>query len=129
METIKGYDDLPKTETRWGSYSVILNKVGENNCTKVKILQIKEGKNISYQKHRHRSEGWLVLKGVGVFILEGKRKMITKGHYLEVAPGQLHTVKAITDLVILETQQGSICEEEDIQRIEYDWNKILEKAE
>lgn len=112
--------------TRWGAFYSVFHKIDGNRHTKVKILTIDEGKNISYQMHNHRAEVWQVTKGGGTFVLDGKFQTIVAGDVVHIPQGSWHAVKAGdgTDIEIVEIQYGDKTEEDDIVRIYYDWLDI-----
>lgn len=84
---------------------------------KIKLLSFKAGKGISYQKHNHRSELWLFLKGKGKMKM-GKSVYFQKikGESHLVPRGQWHQFTADKDTLVLEIQFGGNCSEKDIVR-------------
>ena len=82
-------------------------------------------KNISYQYHNHRNEDLIILDGNGEIIIDGKIKKFNRGDKITVKIGAKHSIRANTLLEIVEVQYGYLCEEEDIVRLENDWNKII----
>lgn len=108
-------------ETRpWGHFEVLAEGP---NC-KVKLLVIKPGKRISYQYHKHRLEHWVIIQGVGNFILDAKNTSVEPGMFFSIQPEQLHRIHntGSEDLIIIETQLGK-CDESDIVRIDDDYNR------
>lgn len=99
-------------ERRWGDYAI----VAREHDSLVKKLFLREGKSISYQKHLHRDEVWVVTTGKGELMLDGELLAISSGDTIKIKRGQKHSVKAITDLNITEVQLGEILSEEDIER-------------
>ena len=83
-----------------------------------KHLLVKQGKHISYQRHQHRREVWVVIDGEGELVLDGVTKTITRGDIVNIERGQKHKISAITPLHIIETQIGDILTEDDIERFE-----------
>ncbi|TKI93614.1 cupin domain-containing protein, partial [Bacillus cereus] len=77
-----------------------------------------------YQYHNMRSETWTIIKGRGVFILDGKLSEVTVGDILKIPPKAKHAIKAISDLEFIEVQIGSKLIEEDITRISILWSEI-----
>lgn len=116
----------PMYEKRqWGEYKVLDYKVsvdGENCLTKE--LVVLPGKNLSYQKHNHRTEMWTFVKGEGILILDGVPQKVTRGDIAYIKPQMMHAIKATTELHIIEVQVGDELTEEDIERFEYDWSNI-----
>jgi len=52
----------------WGRYKVL----EETERWKVKRIMVKPGQRLSYQKHLRRKEHWLVVRGEGVVVLDGR---------------------------------------------------------
>ncbi len=122
-------EQRPMTEKRqWGGYEVLdfrsFKDEGEDHVddhSLTKHLFIKSGKHISYQLHHHRTETWVIVKGDGVVILEGKEKAVHRGDTIVVPLDVKHAIRALTDLHIIEVQVGDELTEEDIERFEWDW--------
>lgn len=109
-------------ETRWGSWEV----VHENQVhgVKTKVLNIKKGMNLSYQRHFKREEVWFIAEGWGVFADDVGFKMIEEGDHFTVPLESWHSVRAMSDMKIFEVQIGSETVEEDIERMFMDWEEI-----
>lgn len=110
-------------ERRWGTYRVLDDSYyadGRHSLTK--SITLKEGKNISYQIHHHRSETWTFVEGEGIFVLDGKEQIVKAGDTVVVPVEHWHAIKAITKLTFIEVQSGNPLVEEDIERTEYNWN-------
>lgn len=124
------YDNVmrPMSEKRrWGSYKVldlVTNSDGEQVLTKK--MKIKEEANFSYQYHYKRSEVWTIIEGNGLFIQDDEIKKVAAGDVLIIPIGSKHSLKALSELSMIEVQIGSELVEEDIFRIEKKWDKILE---
>lgn len=125
-DKLKDYvvDQRPMYEKRlWGEYQVLdyrIEQDGQNYLTK--HLIIKPGKHISYQQHKHRSEIWTFVDGTGKVIIDGETRVIERGETAYIRPGVKHAVKADTELHIIEVQIGDELTEEDIERLDWDWN-------
>ena len=100
----------------WGWYDEI--DAGER--FKVKRIVVNPGASISLQKHHHRAEHWVVVRGTAhvtqgdeVRLLgENESTFIPLGHVHRLAnPGKL-------PLEVIEVQSGSYLEEDDIVRYE-----------
>ncbi|TCZ80775.1 cupin domain-containing protein [Paenibacillus albiflavus] len=120
------FDNRPMyEERRWGWYRVLdFTKYSDTKEVLTKRIGVTAGKNLSYQKHYHRSEVWTIIKGKGLFVLNGKILKIQEGDVLQIPAGALHGIKAITDLEFIEVQAGSELIEEDIVRIFMEWEDI-----
>ncbi|MEM7096804.1 MAG: mannose-1-phosphate guanylyltransferase/mannose-6-phosphate isomerase [Pseudomonadota bacterium] len=100
----------------WGSYEGI----AEGDRYQVKCIKVNPGAALSLQMHHHRSEHWIVVKGVArvtrgedVFTLgENESTYIPRGeiHRLE-NPGKL-------PLELIEVQVGAYLGEDDIERFD-----------
>jgi mannose-1-phosphate guanylyltransferase len=100
----------------WGSF----DSVDEGDRYKVKRITVNPGARLSKQKHHHRAEHWVVVKGIArvfrndeIFDLhENESVFIPLGaiHYIE-NPGNI-------PLDIIEVQSGSYLGEDDIVRFD-----------
>lgn len=116
-------DSRPMTEKRiWGEYEVLDYRGGKNgaNHSLTKHINIAAGQHISYQRHLHRSETWVVVEGNGEVILDDKVITVHRGSTIVIPLGAKHAVRAESDLHIIEVQIGDELTEEDIVRIDYD---------
>ena len=123
---LKGFvaDSRPMYERRgWGEYKVLdykLHEDGQNSLTKELIIS--PGQYISYQRHQHRTEIWTFTEGVGELILDDVVKRVSRGDVAIIKPKMKHAIKAVDgELHIIEVQIGDELTEEDIERLEWDW--------
>ena len=113
----------------WGSYLVLdYINLSDKETELTKRLHIDAGKGISYQRHAHRDEIWTIADGEGYFVLNGERQRGSRGDVLIIKAGNLHAIRAIKPLIIIEVQLGNPLVEEDIERFDFDWDKIFEGA-
>ena len=105
----------------WGKFEILV----DSDCCKVKKITVKAGSRLSYQYHFKRSEVWTVVKGVATLTLNDEISMHTYGHTIIIPQGTKHRVenKGQDDLVFIEVQHGSYFGEDDIVRIEDDYNR------
>ena len=110
-------------ERRWGTYRVIdVSTYSDGTQSLTKSLTLKAGKGISYQLHNHRSEVWTIAEGKGEFVLDGKRRPVSRGDVLDIPVGHKHALRATTeDLTFIEVQLGKPLIEEDIERFGWEW--------
>ena len=109
-------------ERRWGEYKVLdYNQYDDENKSLTKHLTIRAGKSISYQKHNHRDEIWTIVDGIGELLVDGHVRNVRRGDVAYIVKGQLHAMRAITDLQFIEVQIGAELAEEDIERFEWEW--------
>ena len=129
-EQIKHYVEKLTTrpmyeERRWGTYRVLDDVVypdGRRSLTK--SITLRPGKNISYQIHHHRSEVWTCVEGEGIFVLDGKERLIKYGDVMVIPVEHFHAIKAITELTFIEVQLGNPLIEEDIERFDWKWSDL-----
>ena len=116
-------ESRPMYEKRyWGEYRVIDSRVfGDDRCALTKELVIAAGKQLSYQRHTHRSEIWTVVDGEGEIVLDGRVIPAITDTVIHVRPMQMHAIRAFRDLHIIEVQLGFPLIEEDIERFGNYW--------
>lgn len=112
----------PMYERRcWGEYKVLDYKRHGDSNTLTKELVITPGQHISYQRHRKRTEIWTFTEGAGELIIEGKVTAVGRGDTAVIRPGTRHAIKAVTELHIIEVQMGDELTEDDIERLDWNW--------
>jgi mannose-6-phosphate isomerase-like protein (cupin superfamily) len=104
----------------WGSYEVL----SEGSGYKVKRIIVKPNQRLSYQYHHKRQEFWVFVEGFGQFTLNDETFTIKDGDSVFIDTKDKHRIECLgeRDLVFIETQYGE-CEEEDIVRIQDDYNR------
>tara|TARA_E500000178_G_C17017295_1_gene753683 strand:- start:469 stop:819 length:351 start_codon:yes stop_codon:yes gene_type:complete len=112
---------LEKDERPWGRYFVIQD---ESNY-KLKRIEVEPGQRLSYQYHNKRSETWVIVLGEATVIIDGNSKKYQVGETVLIPQGSKHRVENQKDLllVFIEIQTGSYFGEDDIVRIEDDYNR------
>ncbi|MBW9221290.1 mannose-1-phosphate guanylyltransferase/mannose-6-phosphate isomerase [Methanothermococcus sp. SCGC AD-155-M21] len=105
----------------WGSYTVL----EESMFYKIKRIKVLPGKKLSYQLHHHRSEHWIVVKGMAKVVVEDKEYFLRNGESTFVKSGLKHRLEnpGIIPLEVIEVQIGEYLGEDDIVRIEDDWGR------
>jgi mannose-6-phosphate isomerase len=113
---------MPTVEERpWGWFETL----GSGESYLVKRLCIRAGQRISLQRHRHRLEHWVVVSGNGLLHCDGEDLEARPGSTLLVPCGAIHRACAGSeDLVIVEVQRGVELREDDIERLEDDYQRI-----
>ncbi|MGG4407200.1 sugar phosphate nucleotidyltransferase [Niallia taxi] len=129
-EIVSDFENRPMyEEKRWGWYKVLDHiKFDSGNEVLTKKIGIKAGRNLSYQYHNKRNEVWTIIKGEGVFALNGNMKVITTGDVIQINSLDYHAIKAITDIELIEVQNGTELTEEDVVRVLLNWNDIEEEC-
>jgi cytidyltransferase-like protein len=110
----------PKSERQWGYYRVLHDVPG----MKVKELTVDPGKSLSMQKHKLRSEFWIVSEGKCIVNSKTKNgyalpsKELVKHQEFNIPVTEWHqlTNPFDTPCKIVEIQYGEQCIEEDIER-------------
>lgn len=105
----------------WGEYTVLL----DTDRVKVKRIIVSPGRRISLQKHRYREEHWVCIDGSGVVTLDGAHIPVTRTVEVHIPSGAVHRLEnsGTEPLVIIETQIGSYFGEDDIIRLEDDYQR------
>ncbi|WP_204602035.1 phosphomannose isomerase type II C-terminal cupin domain [Paremcibacter congregatus] len=105
----------------WGYYKVLEN----TSHRKVKTIHVTPGKRLSLQKHRHRSEYWLVAEGCGLVEVNDKELLLEPGNSIAIPQDTTHRVTNVgkEPLVFVEIQVGDYLEEDDIIRLEDDYGR------
>jgi mannose-1-phosphate guanylyltransferase/mannose-6-phosphate isomerase len=100
----------------WGWY----DSVDEGEHFKVKRVQVNPGASLSLQMHRHRSEHWIVVKGIAEIINGDKVLELKENESTYIPAGQTHRLSnpGKHPLEIIEVQTGSYLGEDDIVRFE-----------
>ena len=113
---------MSKLEERpWGSYEVLL----DTNITKVKQIIVKPGQRLSYQYHDKRAESWTLVQGLGLITIDDTAIEIGAGNSFFIPEKAKHRIANIgeEDLIFIEVQLGEYFGEDDIVRIEDDYNR------
>jgi len=105
----------------WGSHTSFINEQG----FKVKQLNVQSGGVLSLQKHEHRSEHWVVVKGQATVEINSKISEVNSGEYVFIPLQSIHRLSnnQKEELVVIEVQCGEILEESDITRYEDNYGR------
>lgn len=117
-----GLTEIHRTAYRpWGGYSSVLN--GER--FQVKRLFVKPGKKLSLQKHHHRAEHWVVVRGTAEVTVDGTITVLSENQSIYLPLGCTHRLAnpGKIDLELIEVQTGSYLGEDDIIRIEDEFGR------
>ncbi|MFC1798910.1 mannose-1-phosphate guanylyltransferase/mannose-6-phosphate isomerase [Thermodesulfobacteriota bacterium] len=100
----------------WGAYEGI----DISSRFHVKRITVNPGSILSLQKHFHRAEHWIVVKGIAI-VTKGDDKFLLKEDESTYIPlGETHRLEnpGKIDLELIEVQSGSYLGEDDIVRFE-----------
>ncbi len=105
----------------WGRFYVI----HDESDYKIKRIEVDPKKRLSYQFHQKRSETWVIIKGFGKITIDGIVKNYNSGETILIPKGVKHRIENLGDdeLIFIEVQTGSYFGEDDIVRIEDDYNR------
>ena len=104
----------------WGSFE----KFNENERCTVKLLYIKPGLRLSLQYHNKRKEFWKIINGSGIVEVQDRKTTLSEGDNIIIPSGAKHRIKASdSGCTVLEISYG-IFDEDDIVRIEDDYDRI-----
>jgi mannose-1-phosphate guanylyltransferase/mannose-6-phosphate isomerase len=100
----------------WGSY----DSVDAGPRFQVKRLTVKPGAQLSLQKHRHRAEHWVVVRGTARITRGEDIFLLGENESTYIPAGTLHRIEnpGTDALQIIEVQSGSYLGEDDIERID-----------
>jgi len=110
-----------KVHRPWGWY----DSIDEGGRFKVKRIQVKPGASLSLQKHHHRAEHWIVVKGTAE-ITNGERVLLlTENQSTYIPLGEVHRLAnpGSIPLEIIEVQSGGYLGEDDIVRFEDNYGR------
>jgi mannose-1-phosphate guanylyltransferase/mannose-6-phosphate isomerase len=110
-----------KVHRPWGSYQSVDN--GDRH--QVKRIIVKPGGRLSLQKHHHRSEHWIVVRGAARVTVNELVKTVHENESIYIPIGAVHRLEnpGKISLELIEVQTGSYFGEDDIIRIEDDYQR------
>ena len=114
--------ELPATVQKpWGSYTTLKQEDGYQ----AKRIIVAPGQKLSLQYHYKRAEHWLVTQGKAIVQIGDEEFETLAGEYRYIPLGEKHRVTNISDvdLIFIEVQIGDYLGEDDIVRIEDDYNR------
>jgi mannose-1-phosphate guanylyltransferase/mannose-6-phosphate isomerase len=100
----------------WGNYEGI--DLGDRY--QVKRITVYPGQILSLQKHFHRSEHWILVKGTALVTRGDDEIMLVEDQSTYIPLGTIHRLEnpGKVDLELIEIQTGSYLGEDDIVRLE-----------
>ena len=108
-------DHHTTTHRPWGQFTNIFVE----KTFQVKELVVNPGAILSLQKHKYRSENWVVVEGKANVTLNKKKVVLNKSESIFIPQGAVHRIenRQKSVLKIIEVQTGSYLGEDDIIRI------------
>ena len=117
IKNLKNYDKRP-----WGEYFVI----NSSNDFKIKKIVVSINERLSYQYHEGRSETWVIIQGKAQVTINDEIFYKEKGDTIVIPKKAKHRIQNISsnELIFIEVQTGDYFDEDDIVRIEDDYNRV-----
>jgi mannose-1-phosphate guanylyltransferase/mannose-6-phosphate isomerase len=110
-----------KVHRPWGWY----DSIDDDQRFKVKRIQVKPRGSLSLQKHHHRAEHWVIVKGTAEITCGDKTILLSENQSTYIPLGEVHRLAnpGNIPLEIIEVQSGSYLGEDDIVRLEDDYGR------
>src|SRR5438445_2629087 len=114
-------EDHLKVHRPWGSYQSVDN--GDRH--QVKRIIVKPGSRLSLQRHHHRSEHWIVVRGAARVTVNDVVRTVHENESVHIPMGAVHRLENPGKILLelIEVQTGSYFGEDDIIRIEDDYRR------
>jgi mannose-6-phosphate isomerase-like protein (cupin superfamily) len=105
----------------WGWYQTM--DLGDR--FRVKRIVVTPGKKLSLQKHHHRAEHWVVVRGTAEVTRDGEVLTVRENESVYLPFGCVHRLAnpGKIPVELIEVQTGAYLEEDDIVRIEDDFGR------
>ena len=100
----------------WGWY----DSVDAGERFQVKRIGVKPGASLSLQKHHHRAEHWIVVRGTAEVTRGAETFLLSENQSTYIPIGEVHRLRnpGKMDLEMIEVQSGAYLGEDDIVRLE-----------
>ncbi|WP_261869360.1 cupin domain-containing protein [Psychrobacter sp. JCM 18901] len=105
----------------WGWYQ----SIDESERFKVKRICVQPKASLSLQKHHHRAEHWVVVKGTAEVLCDDQTMLLSENQSTYIPLGAVHRLSnpGSIPLEMIEVQSGSYLEEDDIIRLEDNYGR------
>ncbi|MFZ2727827.1 MAG: mannose-1-phosphate guanylyltransferase/mannose-6-phosphate isomerase [Methylococcaceae bacterium] len=106
----------------WGHYDLVDS--GERYQTK--RIVVKPKAQLSLQKHHHRAEHWVVVKGTALITKGDEQHLISENESIYIPLGVIHRLEnpGVIPLEIVEVQSGSYLGDDDIVRFGDSYGRV-----
>lgn len=100
----------------WGSY----DSIDMGNRFQVKRISVKPGEKLSLQKHHHRAEHWIIVKGTAEVTRNEETFLLSENESTYIPIGAVHRLynPGCIPLELIEVQSGAYLGEDDIERLD-----------
>lgn len=111
----------PKVARPWGSFE----SLDQGDRFRIKHIVVDAGEQISLQKHYHRSEHWVVVRGTAEVSVGSNVFLLQENESTFIPAGTMHRLRNPGKLAVelVEVQCGPYLEEDDIVRLEDDYGR------
>lgn len=111
----------------WGAY----DSIDHSDRFQVKRITVKPGARLSLQRHNHRAEHWIVVKGTALVTREDENFLLHENESTYIPLGAVHRMEnpGETPLELIEVQSGAYLGEDDIVRFDDQYGRETEKKE
>lgn len=106
----------------WGSYE----QLARGERFQVKRIIVQPGEQLSLQLHYYRAEHWIVVEGTAEVQIGEIKEILTENQSTYIPVGTIHRLKnpGKLPLILIEVQSGSYLGEDDIVRLEDDYERL-----
>lgn len=106
----------------WGHFYTV--DKGERHQTK--RIVVKPGAKLSMQKHHHRAEHWIVVKGTALVTKSDEKILLSENESIYIPLGVIHCLEnpGVIPLEMVEVQSGSYLGEDDIVRFNDQYGRV-----
>lgn len=128
-EIVAGLNERSRSEARehtrvyrpWGFYQTL----HEGERFKVKRITVRPGARLSLQRHYHRAEHWVVVNGTALVTRDDEEILVRENEAVYLPLGCAHrlTNPGKVTLNLIEVQSGPYLEEDDIVRLQDDFDR------
>jgi len=110
-----------KVHRPWGSFDILDGGEG----FQVKRLTISPGASVSFQYHNHRAEHWIVVRGTAKVTKGDEVFILNENESVSIPQGMKHRLEnpGGIPLEVIEAQMGDYLGEDDIIRLEDNYNR------
>ncbi len=127
VERLKAENHPEATQHRrvyrpWGYFQ----SIDRGGRYQVKRIVVRPAGRLSLQKHHHRAEHWIVVRGAAEVTLNRTVTLVHENELIYLPIGSEHrlTNPGKIDLELIEVQTGSYLGDDDIVRIEDEYNRV-----
>jgi mannose-1-phosphate guanylyltransferase/mannose-6-phosphate isomerase len=111
-----------KVTRPWGWYDCV--DIGHR--FQVKRIGVKPGASLSLQKHHHRAEHWVVVRGTAEVTCGEDVFLLSENQSTYIPVGEIHRLKnpGKIQLEMIEVQSGTYLGEDDIVRLDDTYGRV-----